>query len=70
MNNEKRYLVYQEVHDQYGIGRRLVTTLVSSRQLHRVKVGTAWRYDRNDLENIFSGGRIRRHLTPSRNTAF
>ena len=70
MNAEKRYLVYQEVHDQYGIGRRLVTSLVAARQLHRVKVGTAWRYDRNDLEQIFSGGRIRRHMTKSRTSAF
>ena len=70
MNGEKRYLVFNEVRASYGIGRTLITRLVRERQLHRVKVGTAWRYDRNDLEHIFSGGRIRRHMTQSRTSAF
>ena len=69
MNAEKRYLVFKEVYEQYGIGRKLVASLVSSRQIHRVKVGQAWRYDRAELDHIFSGGRIRRHITRSRQAA-
>jgi len=66
MTNEKRYLVYTEVREQYGAGRKLLDTLVSSRRLHRVKVGTAWRYNRAELEHIFSGGLIRRHIRKGR----
>lgn len=62
MNTEKRYLVLREVRELYGIGRDLVTRLVAERQLHRTKVGKAWRYNRDDLEYIFSGGAIRRHI--------
>lgn len=64
--NDKIYLVYTEVHDMYGIGRDLVKRLVAEKRLHRVKVGTAFRYNRAELDNIFSGGRIRRHVRASR----
>ncbi len=51
---EKKYLNYQELHAQYGIGRKAVNGLVYARKLRRSKVGNAWRYPVADLERIFT----------------
>ena len=60
--NDKIYLVYTEVHDMYGIGRKQIKSLIEARRLHRVKVGNAWRYPRTDLEMIFNETPPRRHI--------
>ena len=60
--NEKLYLVYTEVRAMYGIGRKQINSLVATNRLHRVKVGKAWRYQRNELEMIFNAKPPRRHI--------
>lgn len=60
--NDKLYLVYTEVRELYGIGRKQINSLVAKNRLHRVKVGNAWRYPRTDLETIFNEKPPRRHI--------
>jgi len=60
--NDKLYLVYTEVRELYGIGRKQIAALVATKRLHRVKVGKAWRYQRTELEMIFNAKPPRRHI--------
>jgi len=64
--SEKLYLIRREVEDVFGVGRRTLEKLVSERKVRRVKVGRAYRYSRAELENVMSGGALKRHMRPGR----